>query len=74
MALTSEGWSDVQRLPITSLMLVTRDSVVFISQLTQQITWRNVEERIYSILQNFVRVLCAEDIAQAIMEGANKAC
>ena len=44
--LTSDGWSDVQRRPITNFMLVTRESA-----LSQRITWQREERRMQRTLQ-----------------------
>ena len=61
--LTSDGWSDVQRRPITNFMLVTRESY-------EKENAAYLAEQIIDV----IREIGAENIVQVIMDGANKAC
>lgn len=76
--LASDGWSNVQRRPITNFMLVTRESAIFLKSVdsTDHMADGGRKNATYLAEQiNIViREIGAENIVQVIMDGANKAC
>ena len=76
--LASDGWSDVQRRPITNFMLATREYAVFMKSIdsTDHMADGGRKNTLYLAEQLciVIRQVGVEKIVQVIMYGANKAC
>ena len=76
--LTSDGWSDVQRRPITNFMLVTRESALFMKSIdsTDRMAEGGKKNAAYLAdqINSVIKEVGGELIVQVIMDGANRAC
>jgi hypothetical protein len=73
--LTLDGWSDVQRRPITNLMLFTRESAVFVKSAysTDHMADGGRKNAAY-FAEQIIKDVGAENNVLVIMDGSNRAC